>query len=81
MQAFQNLTKSKITTYIPYLEKERYTRGETVYKEGDPALCIYIVKAGEFELERKIGHFDTKMRKGYERPREYYDREEIVPNQ
>ena len=28
---FQKLTRNKLNTYIPYLEKQKYLRGQTVY--------------------------------------------------
>ena len=66
-QAFKKLTRNKIMTFIDYLIKEKYTRGETVYKEGEKAEFIYIVKKGEFELERMLPHHDGLIRKGYEK--------------
>jgi len=37
-------------------EVRHYNRNQEIYKEGDPADTIYLVKTGEFELFKKINY-------------------------
>ena len=36
----------------------KFSRGQTVYQEGQPANAIYIVNKGEFELAKKLPRAD-----------------------
>ena len=35
-------------------ETKNYIRGETIYKEGGKANCIYLIKRGEVQISQKI---------------------------
>lgn len=35
-------------------ETKNYIRGDTIYKEGDKANCIYLIKRGEVQISQKI---------------------------
>ena len=45
--------------YSFFLEKQKFKRGQIIYKEKSIADRVYIVKKGEFQLERKM-HRDLK---------------------
>ena len=36
------------------MKELKFVRGQTVYSEGSPANCVYIVYKGEFELAKKL---------------------------
>jgi CRP-like cAMP-binding protein len=36
------------------LEKRTYSRGQYVVREGDPVTMVYIIRNGEFELQKRL---------------------------
>jgi CRP-like cAMP-binding protein len=43
------------------LEVKKYTHGTSVYKEGEKANNIFIVKKGEFELVKRLPRVETHV--------------------
>jgi CRP-like cAMP-binding protein len=46
---FQSQSRKATHRYTNYLKPTKFTRGMTVYSQGDPTNHIYIVYKGEFE--------------------------------
>lgn len=55
---FKSQTRKAIMKYSNYLKPMKFSRGQTVYQEGQPANAIYIVNKGEFELAKKLPRAD-----------------------
>ena len=51
---FKSQTRKAIQRFNNCLKSLKFTRGQTVYAEGNPADCVYIVYKGEFELAKKL---------------------------
>ena len=51
---FKSQTRKAIQRFNNCLKSLKFTRGQTVYAEGMPADCVYIVYKGEFELAKKL---------------------------
>ena len=47
---FSSQTRRAIQQFSLNFKPKKFRRGQTVYQEGQPAKCIYIVHKGEFEL-------------------------------
>ena len=54
--SFHGLTRKTIHKYVKMIKKLKYTHGQIVYSEGDPCDFVYIVKKGEFEMEKRLSH-------------------------
>ena len=54
LSCFKGMKKTAIDKYSNFLIPIKYTRGQTVYKQGNPADHVYIVRKGEFELEKRL---------------------------
>lgn len=52
------MTRKALLRIIDKMATSVYTRGQTVYQEGQPAANVYIVLSGEFELARKLPRGD-----------------------
>ncbi|TNV83980.1 hypothetical protein FGO68_gene11952 [Halteria grandinella] len=51
---FSCWTHTSILKFSYYLKKEKFNRNQIIYKHGDPAVKIYIIKKGEFQLVRRL---------------------------
>ena len=63
---FLNLPRRRVSDFTDYLIKTKFYRGQTVYKEFEPANFMYFIYKGEFELSRQIERTDARIPKGYE---------------
>lgn len=51
---FKGWTHNSILKFSYYLKKVKVTRNQCLYRYGDPANRIFIIKKGDFELTRKL---------------------------
>ena len=51
---FRKWTKVSIVKFSYYLKKEKFKRNQVLYRAGDYANKIYIIKRGEIEMIRKL---------------------------
>ena len=51
---FRKWTKNSIVKFSYYLKKRKLLRNQYLYKVGDKADKIYIIKKGEIEITRKL---------------------------
>ncbi len=51
---FRHFTKNSILKFSYYLKKMKIRRNYYLYKAGDSAKHIFIIKSGEFEITRKL---------------------------
>ena len=56
--AFKSQSRKAISKFTYLLKREKFTRGQTVYAEGQEADKIFIVQKGEFELSKKLPRGD-----------------------
>ena len=59
LPVFKKLSRTKLTTYTYNLKKIDCIREGYIYKEGDPANNIYIIREGEFQIQKRV-----KVKKG-----------------
>ena len=50
---FKGLTNAQFTRLNPYLENRTFAKGETIFKQGDPAAFLFILSLGEVEIDFK----------------------------
>lgn len=55
---FSKLTKTSLGKMTYYFEVKKCIKEHVLFKEGDPADFVYIVKKGEFEITKKVIHTD-----------------------
>ena len=60
---FQLLTRTSLGKLTYYFEYKHHIRDAIVYKEGDPADYVFIVKNGEFQATKRIIHSELKQEK------------------
>lgn len=53
-EIFSSLSRSEISRILPFLHFRTYRKGETVFKEGEPGVGLYIVRKGRVKLVRKV---------------------------
>lgn len=53
---FSLVTRAFLGKLTYYFETKKCIKGSFLFKEGDPAEYVYIVKKGEFECTKKIIH-------------------------
>ncbi|CDW78470.1 UNKNOWN [Stylonychia lemnae] len=54
LQCFKSWTRNSVGKFSYFLSKQKFKRGQIVYKEGQVSDKVFIVKKGEFELQRKM---------------------------
>ena len=54
LPVFKSCTNKVVTRLSYYFKPGKYIRNQLVYKQGDPSDYVYIVKSGEFKLEREV---------------------------
>lgn len=54
MPCFRKWTKNSIIKFSYYLKKKQISRNQYLYRAGDKAEYIYIIKKGEIEITRKL---------------------------
>eukprot|EP00347_Sterkiella_histriomuscorum_P023519 403334331 len=55
IQCFKSWTRNSVGKFSYFLTKQKFKRGQIVYRENQLADKVFIVKKGEFELQRKLG--------------------------
>lgn len=56
----KDITKTKLAKFTYFFEEKEFRRGQVVYTEGQPCKFVYIVKEGEFELQKKMQPYSKK---------------------
>ena len=51
---FKQLSRRGVQKFTFLMKRKKFTRGQTIYSQDQPADSIYIVQKGEFELSRKL---------------------------
>lgn len=51
---FKSWTKGSLTKLSYFFKEKQFVRNQVVYKEGEPAEEVYVVKEGEFKFNKKI---------------------------
>ena len=54
LPVFKSCTNKVVQRLSYYFKPVKYIRNQLVYKQGDPSDYVYIVKSGEFKLEREV---------------------------
>lgn len=54
LPVFKKLSRSKLLSYTQHLKKQDCIREGYIYREGDPTNYIYIIREGEFQIQKKI---------------------------
>lgn len=49
-----HLSRTQLVKLQYSLEKRTYRRGQYVVREGDPVSMVYIIRTGEFELQKRL---------------------------
>ena len=57
---FQLLTRTSLGKMTYYFENKNYIKDSILFKEGESADYVYIVKSGEFQITKKILHVGPK---------------------
>jgi hypothetical protein len=57
---FAKLTKTSLGKLTYYFNIKKCIRDHFLYKEGDPAEFVYIIRKGDFEITKKIIHTEQK---------------------
>jgi hypothetical protein len=56
----KDVTKTKLSKITYFFKEREYIRGQTVYSEGELGQCVFIVKEGEFELQKMVSPASKK---------------------
>ncbi len=51
---FKAWTRTALERILFYFEEKRYTRKQVVFREGTPSTEVYLIKDGEFKLNKGI---------------------------
>jgi len=51
---FRYFTKTSILKFSYFLKKQKFIVNQVLYKEGDPATHVFIIKSGEFQMTRTL---------------------------
>ena len=51
---FRHFTKNSLLKFSYYLKKSKVKRNQFLYKAGEEAKTIFIIKNGEFEITRNL---------------------------
>jgi CRP-like cAMP-binding protein len=64
LECLKHLSQEKIGKIVNCFELAKFTRGAQVYKQGDPAEWVYLIRDGEFQItktEEFLPERDTKQ--------------------
>lgn len=55
---FRDLTAEELKVLQPALEQESFNRTDEVFSQEDPAMALYIIKAGSIRVQQKVSNGD-----------------------
>lgn len=59
LPVFKKLSRSKLINYTYNLKSQECIREGYIYREGEPANTVYIIREGEFQIQKRV-----KIKKG-----------------
>lgn len=58
---FKDLSKSDLNSLIKILHNRSYVTGEFIFYRGDPGIGLYLIRAGEVEIQRENSNGEIKI--------------------
>jgi CRP-like cAMP-binding protein len=58
---FRNLSADAFLFIMKRIVERRYNRGEVVFKQGNPGICLFLIKKGHVNVSNEVGPNDEPL--------------------